>query len=1034
MTPFKLHPTKRGLSRVLLSWVIFSAAATAQTILNMSEDLVRLGIATSNVVRNQPDLDAGPLLFRAVVYAQKHQIARVIADPGAYYFLSLQQANAHVSWAQLSNLTIDFQGSDLYFSHPLVNGIYVTRSTNITLQNFTSDYNPLPFTQVSVVSVNASTRQIQFAVNGDWQNPAALNPIFAVAPNNGLEVHIFRNGRSVPGIPRMFAANPLGTNQFTIAPDPGNFVTSAVIGQIRPGDIAFLGMRTQRSGPVASLYCTGCTFRNIVAYSSAEWGISVGFPESCIFDHTYSMPRPGTDRLASTYGQIEIAASGPGNQIRFNRMIRTMDNSIVYGVDVLGTVQSQINSRSFVLQGALTSLLQFGGTMPNGSTVSFQKPSDGTILGSAVIVSQVTPPFTGQPYEATFNFDRDLPATIVGAVVFGTDAAQHGSNAIFERNALESETDCCRGFLIAGSADTAVRGNYIQGAPMAALHFENALYPAFLSPPSSNLTISNNVIDHTNWTPTAFADFQLGSIEVVTDAPNGKPATGTAHQDISITNNFISDSGTAAVWMGNTNGGSVSGNYFLTPNDNAAVETRESSFGPQQALVVESSNNIAQGSNVTDQTSARMWITDVQYRELAAYAPGSTVRLNAYGLGTFFSVPAISITDADGNVAPVPIRATTAHSIDVQVPNSVALGGAYVTLASGNFKYFGTLFLDNQDNSPALNGCTYELSPSSTSLGASGGSLPILVLTQPGCAYQVTAADAFVTIGGGSTGTGVVSVVFAANLGSARNSTIEIAGQPITFAQAAPSSAGPAIQAVFDSWNYTSGIAPGGWASITGTGLAPDPPRTWNLSGVQQLPTTLGGVTVTFNGRPASVLYVSPTQVNVLVPSAVVAGPVRVIVQSNGTSSPPFTVTAKAAAPAIYALPTADGSTFFVTAALAGTATLIGNSATDPRVLRAAQPGDILDLYMIGLGVTQDGSKFITDQVFSGAYSVSAAVIATIKGETAPVLFAGLTSPGLYLVRIQVPADIPPGPQAIQVSSGGSKTRSSLVLTIGPAP
>jgi hypothetical protein len=41
-----------------------------QPVLNMSTDLVRLGIASSNLMPNQPSVDAGPLFFHAVGYAQ----------------------------------------------------------------------------------------------------------------------------------------------------------------------------------------------------------------------------------------------------------------------------------------------------------------------------------------------------------------------------------------------------------------------------------------------------------------------------------------------------------------------------------------------------------------------------------------------------------------------------------------------------------------------------------------------------------------------------------------------------------------------------------------------------------------------------------------------------------------------------------------------------------------------------------------------------------------------------------------------------
>ena len=150
---------------------------------------------------------------------------------------------------------------------------------------------------------------------------------------------------------------------------------------------------------------------------------------------------------------------------------------------------------------------------------------------------------------------------------------------------------------------------------------------------------------------------------------------------------------------------------------------------------------------------------------------------------------------------------------------------------------------------------------------------------------------------------------------------------------------------------------------------------------------------------PAPLLYVSSTQINALIPARRGSRSVEVVAQVNGVSSSPFVITAKATQPAVYAPPNAGGSSFFVTAALDGTASLVGNSAIDPRVARRVYPGDILDFYMIGLGYTVDHSKFVSDTVFSGAFPVSAPVSVIVGGKAANVAFAGLTGPGLYLVR-----------------------------------
>jgi uncharacterized protein (TIGR03437 family) len=276
-------------------------------------------------------------------------------------------------------------------------------------------------------------------------------------------------------------------------------------------------------------------------------------------------------------------------------------------------------------------------------------------------------------------------------------------------------------------------------------------------------------------------------------------------------------------------------------------------------------------------------------------------------------------------------------------------------------------------------------------------------------------------------------VIFKPAAAGPRTASLFVAGAFTGTRTVALSGAGtatgpvPTVQAIVDAWTYTPGIAPGLWVTIAGRNLG-GPPQLWDLDGVQQLPTTLGGVTVTFNGTPAPLAYVSPTQINALVPAAVAPGSVQVIVQVNGLSSSPFPIAAKATQPSIYALPNADGSAFFVTAALQGTSTLVGNSAVDSRATRSVYPGDVLDLYMIGLGATVDPTKFITDSLFSGAFPVNGSVTATVGGAPAPVQFAGLTSPGLYLVRISVPAGLPAGPQPIQVSAGDAQTRPLLLM------
>ena len=159
-------------------WMAFvrHAFGAQATTLNLSQDLVALGIAGSNMVPNQPALDAGPLFMAGVAYAKSHGITTVATDPGTYYFLSTVD-NTHVMVVGIDNMTIDFHGASLIFTHPLYYGLVVHSSTNATVQNLTADFQPLPFTQLRVVAVDVPNSQIQYTVEPGYQHPSAFNSL-----------------------------------------------------------------------------------------------------------------------------------------------------------------------------------------------------------------------------------------------------------------------------------------------------------------------------------------------------------------------------------------------------------------------------------------------------------------------------------------------------------------------------------------------------------------------------------------------------------------------------------------------------------------------------------------------------------------------------------------------------------------------------------------------------------------------------------------------------------------------------------------
>lgn len=233
-----------------------------------------------------------------------------------------------------------------------------------------------------------------------------------------------------------------------------------------------------------------------------------------------------------------------------------------------------------------------------------------------------------------------------------------------------------------------------------------------------------------------------------------------------------------------------------------------------------------------------------------------------------------------------------------------------------------------------------------------------------------------------------------------------------------------------EPWTYTQGVSPGAWISIYGTSLA-NTVQSWSAEPSQPLPTTLGGVTVSVNGLPAPVAYVSPTIVNVLVPAGVPQGQTTVVVNNQGIASGPYQIQSTQFLPAIYSNASTATSPprYYVTAVDPITGQLVGNAALDPRVAHAARPGDTLDLYAIGLG---PATPFTTDTAFSAAYPLTSMFNVVLGGAPISPVFAALVGPGLYQVRFTVPASMPAGDQSILLDFGSSRSSLSVYLTIAP--
>jgi uncharacterized protein (TIGR03437 family) len=84
-------------------------------------------------------------------------------------------------------------------------------------------------------------------------------------------------------------------------------------------------------------------------------------------------------------------------------------------------------------------------------------------------------------------------------------------------------------------------------------------------------------------------------------------------------------------------------------------------------------------------------------------------------------------------------------------------------------------------------------------------------------------------------------------------------------------------------------------------------------------------------------------------------------------------------------------------------------------------PGEEIDLYAIGLGRTQD--DFPTDRLFSAAFPLGTLPVVRFGEATVEASMATLVSPGLYVVRVPVPASLAAGEVPLTIEDRESATR-----------
>jgi uncharacterized protein (TIGR03437 family) len=286
-----------------------------------------------------------------------------------------------------------------------------------------------------------------------------------------------------------------------------------------------------------------------------------------------------------------------------------------------------------------------------------------------------------------------------------------------------------------------------------------------------------------------------------------------------------------------------------------------------------------------------------------------------------------------------------------------------------------------------------------------------------------------------ATNAGNVHLYIAANAangdGNNTGDHIYTADYVLTPQVAAP----PSISLVScaSAFNPKAGLTSGTWLEIYGTGLSTTT-RSWagdDFKG-SKAPTALDGVSVTVNGIPAYVAYVSPGQINVQAPDDSSIGPGMQVQVTNAAGKSNTTPLDKSAiAPALLAPGSflVDGKQYIV--AQFQDQTYVGRTGLIAGLnFRPVKSGETITIYAVGCGpVTPDTPA---GTIASGLTALRSPPSFRFGNTTAAVPYGGLVAGlvGLYQFNVVVP-NVLPGDVPLTVDIGGVNANPGLFITVG---
>jgi hypothetical protein len=520
---------------------------------NCSKVTLEIKVTDFGAVPNDGKNDA-PAILSAIEACKGKQIAKLVFPSGTYDIYGGQKNERGRSQSSLDinnvkNMTIEGNGSE-FIGHDYSTMFHFTDCHNITINNLTIDWDPLPYTHGKVVKVDSNYLDIEVIAPFTAQAGRRTEGLLGYDPELHRMARRYTDHYQLgyektsevmrPGVMRLFIGRQ---DRFKgVLPPVGKYIIA----------------RHQIYGYQAFqfLKCSKVQIENVNIYSNPGMGLIAAQSRDFLIRHLKVMIRPGSGRWMSTTADATNFSGCRGTIVMENCLFEGMgDDATNIRSGSYQVVAERLDDRRLSISGGKR------GGIPTSPEVGdkLELSGEDKLLLPYATVTVRSVEIDKKEKRLVVEFSDKLPERIGKGDIVG-NASSCPSVRIRDCTVIRNRA---RGFIIK-TRDVIIEDCTFQDVSVSPIGLETDINAWWEAIGSHDVIVRNNRFIDCRFEP----GYLSGVIESHTMS---QTAPAGVHQRITIENNIILGSDKNAVKIGSTDGVNIINNIIDQPKEEAIL-------------------------------------------------------------------------------------------------------------------------------------------------------------------------------------------------------------------------------------------------------------------------------------------------------------------------------------------------------------------------------------------------------------------------------------------------------------------------------